>query len=613
MSIQLTAFTLPRRRAMLFAAVFGLAANGLAAQPKAAPIPSKEASEQKVKEDSPADRAGREARDAGRFDEARRLFTEAQNAASDPSVISRLRFDTALTYQLEGEARGNDPSSLEKAVALYEQVLADRSGSAATLCNLARAYARLGKWDLAEDRYRRAAQLEGPDQPFYLKKYADYLAERGDWASAGAFYEAVALARPQSTEVHEILLARYRQVRVTGDDPLSAYLWKLVEAGDGPRAADAALDVLARSSEILDLKACSILMSIVAAGLGRSPLDPQSFLASSTAKVLAGLEGRADIGQASRELLELVRASGRPVTPEDLAARVKWWRTVPPWAEGGDPPHGVWPADAIRSLILSLGGWYESQGETGLAERHYRAAVILVPGSIDPGATRQLIKLFISQNQLGNVQSLLEQYQVPLFEAKGRAYGRADLAKIYEFHTTLGTLFGFLASKNQRDWGTSDEPWSATFQLEHSIEVGREIDQRAARPGGAPSLHLDPNVVEYLAKGYLDNGQAVKCTQLRIEAAERFQAAGEVRASQSVLAPMKLDTLPAGDRLRVQKLQLRNQQLTSPLEPRLEFQLQDRKLTKPETLKPETLKLDAESMRKLKTEVEKVNVRPPRR
>ena len=605
MSLRPPSFMLPCRRATLSAAVFALTASVLAAQPKDAPSPSKQESEPGGNSLSAA---GREARDAGRFDEARRLFAKGESGATDPSVISRLRFDTALTYQLEGEARGNDLQSLEKAAVLYEQVLADRKDSAATLSNLARTYARLGKWDLAEDRYRRAARLEGPDQPFYLKKYADYLAERGDWASAGAFYETVALARPQSTEVHEILLARYRQVQVTGDDPLSVYLWKLVEAGEGPRAADAALDVLASRSDVLDLKAGSILMSVVAAGIGRSPLDPEAFLASPTAKALRSLAGRMDIGQASRELLDLVRASGQPDTAEKVAARVTWWRSVPPWAEQGAPPHGLWPADAIRSLVLSLGGWYESRGATALAEAHYRAAVILVPGDTDPGATRQLIQLFISQNQLGRVWSLLAQYQDRLFEGKGRAYGRADLAKIYEFHTTLGTLFGFLASKGQRYWGTSDDQWSAIFQLERAVKVGRELDAQPTSSGKAPSLHLDPNVVEYLARGYEASGELTRSAQVRVEAAVRFQAAGDVHDAQTVLKPVKLEMLPETDRIKIQEIRLQKQQILEPDELNLEIKGQKLQLTK-----PGNLKLDAESMRKLKTEADTVATSPPRR
>lgn len=529
----------------------------------------------------------REARDAGRYDEARSSISEALSNAGDPTLASRLRFDLALTYQLEGEARGNDARALEKAVLLYDAVLKERPGSAATLCNQARAYARLGRWELAEERYREAAQVEGPDQPFYLRKYADYLAERGDWTSAEAFYETVALARPQSTEAHEVLLAHYREISVDGTGPLTAYLWKLVAAGEGQRAAEAALDVLERPGAIPGLQASSTLMSIIAAGLSRGLLDPDAFLASSAAKRLAGLEGHPAVGLGARELLGLVRSSDQPGSPEKLAARLSWWRSVPPWAEG-DPLHGVWAHDAMRAVLLSLGGWYERQADAdhagphyrissfrarktesddaAVAEAFYRAALILVPGDPDPGALRHLLDFFIARNDLARVETALGEYEVPLLEAKDQAYRRSDLAKIYDFHTTLGSLYGYLASKGQRDWGSSGDVRSAIFQLERAVEVGKALDERPSASLGRKSLHLEPSTVEYLARAYEATGQMERSARLCFDAAIRFGAAGDLRAARFVLAPERLKHLPDPDRLRVESALL-----VMPLDPKPEI------------------------------------------
>lgn len=538
--------------------------------------------------------AGREARDAGRFEEARRQLEKALRVArgasgggvdmppAGPEVISRLRFDLGLTDQLEGEQTGNDALLLSKAVQQYEEVLKDRPGSAATLFNQARAYVRLGKSELADERFRQAAALAGPDQPFYQRKYADFLAERGDWAGAAPLYEAVALARPGNTEAHDLLLLHYRDADVTGSDPLSGYLWKLIDAGEGLRAAEAAIDLLAGTASAPDLRQDALLLATVASGLARSPLDPRTFLESSTAKRLASLSDHLSAGRAVRELLKLFATAGTPTRPEEVASRLVWWSMVTPWADA-ELEWGVWPHDAMRSLLLALGRWYERQGRIDLAEMHARAALVLVPGDADAGAARQLIDLFIARNDLGKVQEILGEVQWPLFEGKGRAYRRGDLVEIYEYHTTLGSLYGYLAAKGQRGWGSSGDIYSAIFQLEQAVLAGQRLDEQAAIRGKTEPVHLEPGVVEYLARGYMATGQTERSVGLRLESAERFEKAGNLRATRFVLTPVKVEQVTPVDRPRFERLR---------------------------AIELEKPKLDEKTLNV--RELEKVKIRPPR-
>lgn len=527
--------------------------------------------------------SGRVARDEGHYEEARRLLGEGYAAASDAATRSRLAFDLALTYQLEGEAKGNDRRFLEKALVLYSEVLAVRPASAATLCNQARAHARLGNWPQAEARYAEAAALEGPDQPFYQRKQAEYLAERGEWQKAAPLYEAIALARPESREAHEVLLRHYREV--SAGNAVRAYLWRLVEAGEGERAAEAAVDELERSGASLDLQASSDLLAIAASGESQSLIDPEAFLASPLAKRLADLSDHPAAGQGAKELLVAVGSAREPGSPEELALRLGWWRSVPPRAKG-DPPRGVWAPDAMRSLLLSLGRWHAQNGRPGLAETYLRTAIILVAGRADPGALRALLDLFVANNELDGVEKVLGEFEDRLFEAKGQAYRNSDLAEIYRFHTTLGSLYGYLASQGKRSWGASGDVRSAVFQLERALEVGRELDQQQA-PGAAKHLHLEPSTVEYLARAYEATGQKARSTAVRLDGAARFKAAGNARASAVVLEPVKLEQLEGSDRLRVEEL----------------------RRVKPEEL--ERQKLDPELVKKLKIDVKATAVKPP--
>jgi tetratricopeptide (TPR) repeat protein len=480
--------------------------------------------------------AGREARDAGDFAHARELFTSALKDTQDADLGARLSFDLALTYQLQAEAEGDAVPLLRRAVFYYDQTRKARPGSAATLCNQARAYARLGDWTQAEQGYRDAAALPGDDQPFYQTKYAEYLASQGNWDGAQQIYEQAALARLQSTEAHEILVGRFKEQLAQGRHGGSAYLWRLVEAGAGLRAAETAVELMAGVPNPIGLQDSGDLMAIVAAGLGRSPLDPASFRTTPIAKRLIELSRHPAFGLPAKEILDLVHAE--PSTPERMLARLAWWRTEPPWA-GGDPPHGMWPTQAMQSLLLALGQGHEQRGAFSAAESHYRAAMLLVPNEADPTAARQLIDLFVAQNQLGEVERLLADYEIVLFEGKGRAYRQSQLLEIYDFHTTLGSLYGYLASKGQRDWGDSFDIHSAVFQLERAVEIGKRIDEETpASLVGAKKVHLEPKTVDYLARAYQAKGQAKRGVEVRFEAAHRFLVVGNASASKLVLEPV---------------------------------------------------------------------------
>lgn len=498
-------------------------------------------------------RSGRDAREAGRFSEARVELEKALAVASRLETRSRLQYDLALTEQLDAEAHGNDPAKLERAISLYLEVLKARPRSAATRLSLARAHEELGKHEVAVGLYRRAAELEGPDRPFYQRKLAEYLERRGDAAGAQALYEELALAEPPSREAQELLRSRLLGQRESDPAALPTYGWKLVSAGQGQRAATLALDALEQSWPA-DTR--PELLALLAAGLARGPLDAREFLASPLAGRLEGLARDAQVGPGVEQLLDLLAAAPRAGTPAELADRLSWWRERGQRFE--DAPRGLWPREAIRRLLSALGRWQEQGGASQAAAAYYRGAALLVPDDPDPDAAHRLIDLAIAGNDLAGVERVVQELEGPLFDGKGAAYRNSQLAKVYEFHATLGSLYGYLASKGRRPWGEPWDPHSALFQLEHARDVGRDLDARQPGTVSTRSLHLEPNTVDYLAQAYVATGGAggrAQANELRLESAERFATAGDVPAQAQVLKPVVSDQLSAPQKERLATLQ----------------------------------------------------------
>jgi tetratricopeptide (TPR) repeat protein len=196
----------------------------------------------------------------------------------------------------------------------------------------------------------------------------------------------------------------------------------------------------------------------------------------------------------------------------------------------------------MRQLLSSLGDRYGQRKKYAVAELCFEKAIAISPYDPDPAAIRNLVNLYAEQGQGQKIDEIATRYEFNLFESKGRAYRDSDLEKIYQYHRTLGQIYGYLAEKSG-NWGDRRTPKSAIFQLEHAMRVGRELDQMLARDTEKHLYHIDPGLVDLLATAYAATGSAVSSTSLRLDAARQYERAGDERARDYVLKPIRSEDL----------------------------------------------------------------------
>ena len=481
---------------------------------------------------------GREALGAGRYEEALELFTEASSEASDRDTIDRLLFYRAVTYQRMAEDAEGDrrQALLHRSAKLYDAYLEARPDSGAATNNLAKVYAALGWNDTAAELFEQALAVRDDEkQGLYLKNYAQFLDDAGEWEEAKELYSRMVQEQPLSPALQKSMVERFGKA---GIEQLTGYLWELLEAGYARQAARSALDVLADGGG--QARDRIELLIIVSVALSRIPYDPAKFTELELAGRLTELDSDPDIGRGALDIKML----------HDVEAldprRYGWWADLGRANE--DPPRGVWPADGFRALIRSLGSRYKQIGEPRRAESYYRLAIDLRRYDVDPAAIRDLTQLYIEENQLPKVNRLAEEYEDRLFRAKGAAYRSSRLRKIFEFHRTLGVLYATIGR-----WGDSYRADSAIFQLEHAQEKSREVE--ASVEGALPERYrFSPDMVNMLATGYVATDQPSRSFELRVEEAERYQQQGDAEAVRKVLEPIKTQELPAGLRSRIDRL-----------------------------------------------------------
>ena len=480
---------------------------------------------------------GRDALGAARYEEALELFTEASSEASDRDTIDRLLFYRAVTYQRMAEGAEGDRRQglLHRSEKLYDAYLEARPDSGAATNNLAKVYAALGWNDPAAEFFEQALALEDDKQGLYLKNYAQFLDDAGEWEDATELWSRMVQEQPLSPALQKSMVERFGEA---GIEQLAGYLWELLEAGYARQAARSALDALSDGGG--QARDRIELLTIVSVALSRIPYEPAKFTELELAGRLTELGSDPDIGRGALDITML----------HDIQAldprRYGWWAEK--MDEFEDPPRGVWPADGFRGLVRSLGSRYKQIGEPRRAESYYRLAADLRPYDVDPVAIRDLTQLYIKENQLPKVNLLAEEYEDRLFHGKGDAYRNSRLRKIFEYHRTLGVLYATIGR-----WGDSSQVDSAIFQLEHAQEKSREVEERTE--GALPEKYrFSPDMVNMLATGYVATEQPVRSYQLRVEEAERFQKQGDEEAVRKVLEPIKTQELPVGLRSRIDGL-----------------------------------------------------------
>lgn len=480
---------------------------------------------------------GRDALGAGRYEEAIGLFNDASTDATVRTTQDRLLFYRAVTYQrLAEEAVGERRQGLlHRSAQLYDAYLEAHPESGAATNNLAKVYAALGWNDTAADLFEQALEAGDDKQGLYLKNYAQFRDDSGEWEEARELYSRMVQEQPLSPALQKSMAERFGKA---GIEQYAGYLWELLEAGYARQAARGALDTLATGEG--STKNRIELLTVVCVALSRISYAPTRFSDLEIAQSLAELHSDPGIGPGAADIMAVHDA-------EELdPARYGWWAEKA--YEHQDPPRGVWPADGFRALIRSLGSRYRQIGEPRRAESYYRLAADLQPYEVDPAAIRDLTQLYIEENQLPKVNNLTKEYEDRLFQGKGGAYRNSQQRKIFEFHRTLGELYATIGR-----WGDSYDIDSAIFQLEHAQESSRELGE--STDGELPKEYqFTPNMVNMLATGYVATDQPSRSYEIRVTEAERFQRQGDTEAVRKVLEPIKAQELPSQLRSRIERL-----------------------------------------------------------
>ncbi|MDH3433463.1 MAG: hypothetical protein OEM60_06370 [Gammaproteobacteria bacterium] len=445
-----------------------------------------------------------------------------QPAVAETTEEQRTVFQRALEFQKAGD--------LESAESAYMEVLALKRDSAATFNNLAKLYEGQGDNNKALAYFRRAVNVDDPNNAFYRYQYAEMLKKTGNDAEAARQFQRVALHQPDAIQAHREVMDYYLTDGQSDGVQIAEYLWGLLKSGNALRAAEAATQGLQLGD--FDRSTRIELMTIVAAALGRPTVTEDQ-----AKKVRAELRTVAE-GYLEPCVEELERLY---VTP---AGEFPWW------AEQGspydEPPRGIWRREAFRSIARNLGRRAELAQNSELAEVYYRTAATLHPEGLDPLAFEALVKLYARTEQIDRIEELANdrRYVRQLFRQKNEFYRRGQLKKIYDYHVTLGHIYGALAQRDPRWWGDSETPGSAVFQLERAVMVGEKVDA------------VDVGVVELLA-GYYSVNQPGRDVKLRLDAAQHLTSTNRHAAASAIVKPLRNESLQPIDRTRLEMLELK--------------------------------------------------------
>jgi len=427
-----------------------------------------------------------------------------------------------------GEAR---PGLLGEAATYYNQALGLNPKSSSTLNNLAQVYVAQGSTKLAEETLTKAIALGDAEQAFHMQNYAALQESDGNWKEACRYYALASWAQPDNpAPLHKLIDLCLEHDRAL----VGFYLWDMTERGQVLQAQKTALSVLSKPGWSQTQK--DELLAIVATSLSKQSYDPRKFAETEIAKDLGTLSDET-LAEGGREILLLHR-------PDQLRPDAfPWWKEK--YYSSKRPARGKWPLEAFQDLTRSLGEYHKTHKETEIAVKYLQLAMKMAGFLPDLPALTSLADLYARTDQEGELRKLLESEEGILFSEKSRAYEEGKLNEIYSLHVALGSIYSSLGQ-----WGTSSQPTSAIFQLEHAMKIAQESQRRS----DATPIELNPALVDRLASGYQKTNQATKEFEVRLDAAEELQKAGRHDAAEEVFAPLRRTSPP--DRLKVRYLQI---------------------------------------------------------
>ncbi len=500
------------------------------------------------------EKRGRMALETGNYPAALELFSEGSSRAADPETKARLDFRQAVALQqmVSNSETDNPEEQLRQAARLYQSYLTVHPESAAAANNLAKIYEQMGDEVLqspkperarryfksAAKNYQKAVAAADSRAGLYLKNYAELLEKAGEWKRAKEMYARLVQDHPLSPALLQSITDSYAR---HGLGELAEFTWNLLDAGYVRQSVDISINAIRNSRNESDEGRIELL-TVVCAGLAEGTDDYRGFLESGTGVQMQALVQDRFLGEGAAEVVRLYQAQRFD------RSEYQWWgqRGLP----RKDPARGLWPADGFRALIRSLGSRAKRMGKLHLAEQYFRLAADLQEREIDPVAVRALVQMYAEENAYKRIDRLLSEYKVRLFKGKGAAYRESRVERIFQYHQTLGELYALIER-----WGDSSKVDSAIFQLEHAREKSIMLENNSSK--ALPEKYqFTPQMVDILSSGYEKTGQTGKGTELRIDQAERYQKAGDTKATQRVLAPVKAVEVPSSLQSRYQNLRV---------------------------------------------------------
>lgn len=477
----------------------------------------------------------------------------------DADLQATIVFNLGLAHQQWAESalrQGNDTLGRDQLTAAeehYRNVLAMNPASGGVYNNLARLYEQLGRNEAATDAYRRAIALDDERKPLFLLNFADFLQRQRQHRAAVDYYLQVLEAQPDNDYAHENLVDTYLAVDAADRTRLIDYLWNTLNDGRELRACGTSLHVLntaeweGSGERILSQKIELLTLAVV--GLSTLDYAPDSLQETEWALALQSLaEGDPDVGRGALEVLQLYY-------PTKLSnVSFEWWAFNAENRFGEPPPGRVSPLDAIRMLIRSRGAWHQQHQDEDTAIAYYFTSLRIPAERTDPSAVLELAKIYFIAGTPERVDALLERYSPDLFQGKSASYRTSDWKKTYEYHRSLGIMYSFIGR-----WGNSSTPTSAIFQLERAREHARRYNSELMGDQPAQRIHVEPQMIDYLARAYEAISAPQSAYRVRLEAAEEYMREGDRESSEYVLNPLETRTLPEDLKVRYETLQVRIQ------------------------------------------------------
>ena len=369
---------------------------------------------------------------------------------------------------------------LKEAEASYRAVLDNTPSSAATLNNLAQVLADMNRVKDADKNYQKAIQINDADQGYYRLNYADHLKATDRSTEAKEQYVKVSLEQPNYPRAHRDAV---QSILASNRRELAPYLWRLLSSGQHVRARETALAQLADDRWRPQVK--HSLLAVVVSALSYDRYAPDDYSTLPVAKTISALTADSALRVPIFELESL------HLDTSLSAGDFKWWSRA--GRSRRQPPFGVWPYEAFRQLVRSLGDKHKFGGNLERAKSYYFTAAWLNPRQVDPEAFIKLADLYLSQNQVDSLSQLVREFEEPMFQAKGEAYSHSQLRQIYEFHRALGIVYAQIER-----WGDESTATSAIFQLERALQTAERLNALSQTP--EDSVHVEPRLPELLAR-----------------------------------------------------------------------------------------------------------------